>query len=290
MNCNYSGSDKKLYLIGESSWDEICFEELIGDLSGSFLHNDYFNESNRSNRKIIKRFFSFLKAFYFALRYSWKNRVYFSSYNMEVKLVAYLFFWNRNCYFFSPNNMGDPKEKNNFRNFLIFLLVLMYRNRFYVSDETSYDCLKSYGVNGENVYSFSIPDESELPGLIYVISLPAIQTHKDIKGDKRIYTYHNKLSSMLIERGRVVKLLPHPREEGKLEYLFDDRCEIIDSLKLSEFDASKICYMSCHSSLSLNRRYGGAYGCWVSIPGHDIFPVQLKKSKSKVVPIDYFID
>ena len=80
------------YLIGESSWDLECFNIIIGKCNTSYLHNDFFNSSNKDNTRKIKRLLAFLNGFLLSFKALLnRNEVYYSSLNSEVLIVALIF-------------------------------------------------------------------------------------------------------------------------------------------------------------------------------------------------------
>lgn len=282
-------SKKSYFLVGESGWDEMCIEKNVVPIKDSYLHNDYFSESNLENTRVLKRFVAFLKAAYFTFKFLLKGRVIFSSLNMEVKVIAFLMFWNPRCFFVNPNILGDPKGMVGFNAFFLRLLITLYRKRFVVTDDVSYSCLQSYGVGKGKTFTFSVPPKNEVARLTYIVVLPALFSHNSTKNDLMFFSYYEKLVSCLCSAGRTVKVLPHPREEGRCDFAFDERCELIESSSLENLDQDRLCYLSSFSALSLNRRYGGKFGCWVEIPECDVLPEALIKAKKDVVNIEHFV-
>lgn len=290
---NRIGFKGGVVLIGESSWDLECFSDQGFIALKYFLHNDYFAESNKKNTKFLRRLHVFLKVLGYALfNFILGRRVYFSSMNSEVMVIAFLFsfvFGNR---LFIPNVLGDPAVAVGGGGKISRLLFRAYKNRVIVTDEVTFESLSKYNpVLSPNYYKFELPSKECLKNLSYIVVLPAVLSHKATKkASNAYYEYCLELGRLLVVFGYEVYFLPHPREEGILtgELVNSNYGEIITSKEILEIQSPGLVYVSAYSSLSLNRRYGGRYGAWVAVEGFDILPKSLGFMKGKLTCSDYF--
>ncbi len=272
-------------LIGESSWDSECFELCIGSLHSSYLHNDYFTSSNKTNTKLINRIFVTIKSAFFSLKAIYReDELYFSSLNFEVLIVAYLMRWYGNAYIFLPNTIGNPSSYNK-----IFNKVMgAYKGKIYASDTVTVSTLKVFSASlPQRVFDFNLPSRDNVKDIKYVVAFPAALSHKVTgKDSDKHYLFSQQIVDKLSAYGLDVYILPHPRDR---EYICDEFYgkETISSDNIKDLGDNVCCVSAC-SSLSLNRRYGGEYGCWVSIDGADSLPESLAANKKDLVDISYF--
>jgi hypothetical protein len=280
-------------LIGESSWDLICFNQQGYSPSESLLHNDFFTESNRLNTKKLRRVYNTLKICLFTLCSITKGRsVFFSSMNSEVMIIAIIFSWYKGAKLFIPNVIGNPNLINGNGGKISRLFFKSYVGKIIVTDKVTEASLIGYKPQlSSNWYSFCIPKKNQIANLRYIIVLPAVLSHVRTKSKvNSYYSYCMELASKLSNVGRDVYFLPHPREEGTLsdDILQTDFGAVIKSCEIAKF-GDNVCYLSAYSSLSLNKRYGGKFGLWVGVDGQYIFPSIIKHSESEITPLDYLL-
>ncbi|HHX8525286.1 hypothetical protein L3V27_14085 [Vibrio sp. J2-3(2022)] len=272
-------------LIGESSWDSECFELCLGTLHSSYLHNDFFISSNKNNTKLINRILVTIKSAFVSLKAIYRNdELYFSSLNFEVLIVAYFMRWYGNAYIFLPNTIGNPSSYNK-----IFNKVMeAYKGKIYVSDTVTISTLEVFSASlPQKAFDFNLPNRDNLKDIKYVVAFPAALSHKATgKESDKHYLFSQQIVDTLSGYGLEVYILPHPRDR---EYICDEFYgkETISSDDIKDL-GDNVCYVSACSSLSLNRRYGGEYGCWVSIDGIDSLPESLAVKKQDLVDISYF--
>lgn len=272
-------------LIGESSWDLECFKLSCGGFDSYFIHNDFFKSSNKKNTKLFSRILALLASFYFSIKAALKgDEIYYSSLNAEVLVVSYFFSPYKKAFIFLPNVIGDPSGYG-----AVFNAVLRkYKKRIYVTDSVSKSSLDFFSpILTEKSFEFKLPEKKELVDFTYIICFPAALSHTRTANDSdRFYSYTLEIEKRLVQYGLKVYVLFHPRDREYVKDKFSDK-EIIDAEKISIL-ADKVCYISASSSLSLNHRYGGEYGCWVSINGENGLPNSLMGKEDLLVDILYF--
>jgi len=270
------------YLIGESSWDKECFNKCVGSLDNYFLHNDYFSTSNKHNTKVVRRIISFFLAIKKTVKAILNEyEIYYSSLNAEVMLVALLASRYKKSHIFIPNVIGELSLYGK-----VFRKVIeLYSGKVLVTDVVTYESLSDYNVNlSNNYFEFNLPPKEELDEITYIVAFPAAFSHKNTKNHAmNMYKFSECMFEFLKAR-YTVYILPHPRDR---EYIGQKYENTICSGEIKNIDG-KVCCISLCSSLSLNRRYGGDYGCWVSIDESKALISSLGQKKAKFVDIDYF--
>lgn len=270
-------------LIGESSWDKDCFERCVGQLDCFYLHNDFFNGSNKLNIRVINRIKVVFLSFVYSLRYiQSKKDVYFSSLNSEVMIVALLLSCFKCTHLFLPNVIGSLDSYGK----LFRLLIKAYSGRIVVTDVITKESLRGYNSKlSTEHFSFNLPAKEKLKDITYIVAFPASYSHKNTSELARnMYIFSEKIYNKLSQKNCVF-ILPHPRDK---EYMNEKYKNTITSEEI-KIISGDICYISAASSLSLNRRYNGEYGCWVSIgTEHGLMP-SLEGSKDKLIDIRYFL-
>jgi hypothetical protein len=274
-------------LIGESSWDLECFNIIIGKCNTSYLHNDFFNSSNKDNTKKSKRLLAFFNAFLLSLKSLLnRNEIYYSSLNSEILIIALIFSKYSRSRLFIPNVIGYPKEYS-----LLFNYVLQaYKGKIIVSDEITKESLSQFNPISNDFYTFNIPAKDNLNNISYVVALPGAYSHNAVKNEAdRMYEYSFEIAEILECTGVDVYLLPHPRD---IDYIKTTRIpkgnvSLITSEEIRGI-VGDTCILSAHSSLSLNRRFGGKYGCWIKIGKKSQLHPSLVRFRTKLVDIDYF--
>ncbi len=275
------------YLIGESSWDLECFNIIIGKCNTSYLHNDFFNSSNKNNTRKIKRLLAFINSLLLSIKaFLNRNEVYFSSFNSEVLIVALIFSKYEKSKIFIPNVIGYPEEYS-----LLFNYVLRaYKGEIIVSDEITKESLSQFDPISNDSYTFDIPAKDDLKNISYVVALPGAYSHNAVKNEAdKMYEYSFEIAELLESTGVDVYLLPHPRDIDYIKTIRIPKGNVSlitsDAIKDIEGDS---CILSAHSSLSLNRRFGGKYGCWVKIGNKSQLHPSLVRFKAKLVDLEYF--
>ncbi|WP_272657522.1 hypothetical protein [Providencia sp. PROV118] len=268
---------KKVIVIAESSWDIECIEKQGFEIEKKLLHNDYFSsKSNTESTKKIQRAISTIKIFIFILFHLFKKeKILFSSFNFECLFSAWIFSRKKNTYLFCSNVMTDPIQYNDIAHRRLSYLMKIYKNKIYVTDQVTIETLKEYlPIRTKNYFTFKTPPSHLIRDITYIIVLPAVLSHNQTKKNSDKYYQHSLYILKKLETYNLkYKILPHPREEGKINNInfieyknnFISREEIKN---LGEY----ICYLSSYSSLSLNKRYGGNYGFWVKVPNINILP------------------
>jgi hypothetical protein len=270
-------------LIAESSWDVKCFLICMGSLHYAYTHNDFFSESNKRNTKIVKRITVLFRVLFHTLKSVFKKQnLYFSSLNFEVLIVALLFSNYSKSYIFIPNVIGDITNYGK----LLQYVVSRYRSKVIVSDSVTKKILSEFKVSlSPQFFTFKIPRKSQIAKLIYIVVLPAAYSHTSTKNQVNgMYEFSFDIFNLLRDRHEVY-ILPHPRDR---EYLKANYPETIEHENIKKF-GDKVCYISAGSSLSLNKRYGGDYGCWVSVNGENSLPDSLKRNSDFLVDISFFL-
>jgi hypothetical protein len=275
------------YLIGESSWDLECFNIIIGKCNTSYLHNDFFNSSNKDNTRKIRRLLAFLNSFVLSFKALInRDEVYYSSLNSEVLIVALIFSKYSKSRMFIPNVIGYPEEYS-----LLFNYVLRaYRGKIIVSDEITEASLSQFNPISNDLYTFNIPAKDKLKNISYVVALPGAYSHNAVKNEAdKMYEYSFEIAELLEGTGVDVYLLPHPRD---IDYIKTTRIpkgnvSLITSEEIRGI-VGDTCILSAHSSLSLNRRFGGKFGCWIKIGNKSQLHPSLVRFKGKLVDINYF--
>jgi len=275
------------YLIGESSWDLECFNNIIGKCQISYLHNDFFNSSNKDNTRKIKKLLTFLNGFLLSFKAALNRKeIYYSSLNSEILIIALIFSKYSKSRMFIPNVIGYPEEYS-----LLFNYVLrVYKGRIIVSDEITKESLSQFSPISNGLYTFEIPAKDKLKNISYVVALPGAYSHNAVKNEAdKMYKYSFDIAETLECTGVDVYLLPHPRD---IDYIKATRIpkgnvSLITSEEIKKIEGDT-CILSAHSSLSLNRRFGGKYGCWIKIGNKSQLHPSLIRFKAKLVDIDYF--
>lgn len=272
-------------LIGESSWDLECFKLSIGKIDRYFLHNDFFAFSNKKNTNLFSRFVALMTALFCSIKAVLKSdEIYYSSLNAEVLIISYFFSRYKKSFLFLPNVIGEPSCYGT-----IFNVILnQYKEKIYVTDSVSNCSLASFSpVLTKCFFDFRLPEKKELNDFTFIVCYPAALSHKRTAGDSdRFYSYTLEIEKRLAHYGLKVYVLFHPRDREYIENESSDR-KIINSEEISRL-SGKICYVSASSSLSLNRRYGGDYGCWVSIDNQNGLPDSLLNQKEELINLEYF--
>lgn len=272
-------------LIGESSWDSECFNLCLGPLQYTYLHNDFFSGSNKGNTRKINRVKAIFKGLFLSFKAVLrKDELYYSSLNFEVLVVAYLMSWYKRAYVFLPNTIGLPSFYSKTFN----TVMKSYKSRIYVSDTISKSTLESLSIcDSKKIFDFKVPDYNNIKSIKYIVAFPAALSHKATsKKSEHFYDFSQKIVDKLAGYGLDVYILPHPRDREYIENDFPSR-KTITSDAIRKF-GDNVCYISACSSLSLNKRYGGGFGCWVSIDGKDSLPDSLKCKKKELIDISYF--
>lgn len=272
-------------LIGESSWDLECFKLSFGEFDSYFIHNDFFRSSNKKNTRVFSRILALFASLFFSIKAVLKgDKIYYSSLNAEVLIVSYLFSTYKKAFIFLPNVIGDPSGYG-----AVFNSVLRkYKKRIYVTDSVSNSSLDFFSpILTEKYFKFKLPEKKELMDFNYIVCFPAALSHTRTANDSdRFYSYTLEIEKRLLQYGLKVYVLFHPRDREYIKDKISHR-KIIDAEKISIL-SDKVCYISASSSLSLNHRYGGEYGCWVSINGENGLPNSLIGKKDLLVDITYF--
>lgn len=267
----------RIDVIGESSWDIECLESQGFQIRSKILHNDFFlDNSNSKNTSRYNRILSMLKITIFILvNYSRERKLVFTSFNFEAIIFARLLAPLKNTLIFCPNVMYPPEEKQSKSGDRLQKIFKKYKGRIIVSDQVSQASLKKYSAYlSKNYFKFSIPNFENLENLTFIVVMPAVLTHEhSMKKSDQYYKHSVYITEWLIEQKLAFKILPHPREEGRLQSssLKNMSNNFITQSELSNLSTEK-CYLSGYSSLSLNKRYGGSFGFWVKAPGIDIIP------------------
>ncbi|EGR0593898.1 hypothetical protein O1E22_003421 [Vibrio cholerae] len=275
----------KKVLIGESSWDSECFEKCIGKPDKTYLHNDFFYTSNKRNTKNLNRLIVLFKTLFIALKaIVQKNELYFSSLNFEVISIACLVSWYNKSFVFLPNTIGKASAYNgSFNN-----LMRKYTSRVYTSDKISEINLEEfYTLKPKLQFDFEVPKKHIIKKLKYIVAFPAAMSHKATKDNSSyLYQFSTNLAEILQSYELDVYVLPHPRDRDYSNFELSG-VKLITPNEIASF-GDDVCYISASSSLSLNRRYGGLYGCWVAIDGNNGLPDSLDEQRSILLDVSYF--
>jgi hypothetical protein len=274
----------KKKLIGESSWDVECFLHCMGKLDYFYIHNDFFTESTKNNTKFSRRLFVLIKVLYHTAKsILTRQDIYFSSLNFEVLIVALIVSFSKRTYIFLPNVIGDISEYGK----LFQQVVNRYKGRVIVSDSVTSKTLGQNIVSiSPEMFTFNLPCKSERAKLVYIVVLPAAHSHSSTKDlGNEMYNFTAEIFELLSSKYKVY-ILPHPRDK---EYTQEKYSNTVTNEEIAKF-GSNVCYISGASSLSLNRRYGGDYGCWVSIGGQNALPRSLQGCEELLTDIRYFVD
>lgn len=269
---------EKNFLLGESSWDLLCANEIGLNVDGSFLHNDFFKKSNILMNGKFNRIVTFIECIYFScLSIVKREKIYYSSFNFEVIVVAYLFCFYKKAYLFCPNVLANPDGKKGLAFKRLKKLFQVYSGKIIVSDEVTLTSLLKYKpILLKKKFKLVSPPKDKVKETFFIVVLPAVLSHNDTKIKKNsVYQNVEYIISWLILNELNYAILPHPREEGKLET--ELKGDFIKSCDISK-KGKEICYISNYSSLSLNRRYGGLYGVWVKEVGERILPIGIDDS------------
>lgn len=251
----------KFVLFGESSWDQVVFTSSMGVKPVAYLHNNFFSFTNSKNRRKYHRFIFAVKTFVLvSYNLLFGRKVFFSSINFEVLLVALIFSSFKNCSIFLPNVLGTPSTYSG----LFKYVVKSYGNRIIATDEVTLKHIPESSRALKEVFKFRKPVKFDST-LKYIVPLPASHTHTQVS-DRADFYYNFSLfiAECLIKRGFQVYLLPHPRDKEFFRASNFNNYSIIGADEISRF-GENVCYCSAHSSLSLNRRYGGSYGVWIRL-------------------------
>lgn len=254
----------KFVLFGESNWDQVVFTSCMGVKPVAYSHNNFFNFSNSKSRRTYYRFFVAAKTFVLVpLNLLFGRKVFFSSINLEVLFVAFIFSRFKNCFIFLPNVLGEPSTYKG----LFKYVVKMYGNRIIATDEVTLKHIPESSRALKKVFKFRKPVKFDST-LKYVVPLPASHTHKQLSDSADFYyNFSLLIAESLNKKGFQVYLLPHPRDKEFFRASNFNNYSIIDANEISRL-GKNVCYCSAHSSLSLNRRYGGSYGVWVRLNRH----------------------
>ncbi|WP_311568591.1 hypothetical protein [Photobacterium arenosum] len=276
----------KILLIGESSWDLEAFTQCLKKPDEVLLHNDYFFTSNKSNTSFFKRIITLLSVFFLVLTAIVKRKeIYFSSLNAEVLVVALMFSWYKRSNLFLPNVIGDPCWYNK----RLQRCLHKYDSKIIVSDEVTYKNLRQYNCEcGRKIFKFKVPDKNKIKQMKYILVLPASLSHSNLSEDKAgsYYDFSFYIFNTMTSLGYDVFSLPHPRDREYLEKRKLD-LNVINSEDIKSM-GDDVCYLSGHSSLSLNRRYGGKYGFWICDGNRNALHPSLSEENTTLVDIKYF--
>ncbi|ENJ2863927.1 hypothetical protein AB0530_000848 [Vibrio parahaemolyticus] len=276
---------KQRVFIGESSWDLECYKKFFPGDSETFIHNDYFNESNISNTSKSYRIKIFMKVLKLALISLMRGReIYFSSLNFEVMFVAMIISKYKKSYIFLPNVIGDKQGYNVSFN----KLMSAYKSRVFPSDTvTLYNLREFCPVALPDIFTFKVPDKDILDQVTYIVVMPAALSHASTKSSsKSFYEFSMQVAEKLSERYIRVFILPHPRDREYYDSI-DNKVSVISKNEIVKL-GKNVCYISGHSSLSLNKRYGGDYGVWVNFDGNYSLHPSLVNNKELTIELDYF--
>ncbi|EKO3514580.1 hypothetical protein [Vibrio fluvialis] len=277
---------KKILLVGESSWDLEAFTKCLSVPDKVLLHNDYFSKSNKANTMFLRRFLTLIYVFFLVFYSVLKNRqIYFSSLNAEVLTIANLFSRYSYSYIFLPNVIGDPKWYNK----RLQRCFHKFHSKIIVSDEVTYKNLRNYKCKyGNDFFKFTHPDRNIANLIKYIVVLPASLSHSNLSSENamKYYDFSFSIYNELKRFGHEVYALPHPRDREYFNNIELD-LRLISSEQIKSM-GDDVCYISGHSSLSLNKRYGGKYGVWVCNGNkHGLHPSLLKEKKT-LVDIKFF--
>ncbi len=285
--------NNKYYLIGESSWDLECAITSKLDVKGSFLHNDFFIQSNSMNSKFLYKLFNAVRACRESLLAIFqKKNILFSSFNSEIMIVAILFSFSSRTAIFCPNVLGRMSNKEGASGVIIRAFFRAYCGRVLVTDEHTLKSLETFKPQlTPHYFKLNIPKLEERKGLVYIVALPAVLSHKYSKNSSNdYYNFTISLVEVLMAHNLDVFLLPHPREEGKLnsEHIFK-KFNFISAAEVQKTQR-EICYVGAYSSLVLNKRYGGRYGIWFRIGDCKVIPKGLEHIEDSLVDVNSYMN
>lgn len=270
-----------MYMISESSWDVEC-AELVGiQVTKSFVHNDFFKTSNRENTKLSKRILVFFKVTWVSLKLLvHRKELSYSSFNIEVVVPALVFSFYKKNKIFVPNVLANPDTYVGLRRYLYRLLFRLYAKRIIVSDVVTKSELSEFNpILAKYFFRFELPKEITPGKTMFLFSLPAVTSHYATKDNaSKVLSHIAQVIDCVSKHGCDIYLLLHPREEelGIFKITEKYKEKIISSDVVMQIEPSDLVIISGYSSLSLNKRYGGRYGAWVSVNGDDGLPPHLE--------------